>query len=205
MMSVSEIIKELLVQKKSDPPEELCKKVFTIPNIISMVRILLVAPSAYFIIVENYIAAAILLVVSGLSDMFDGIIARKCNQITKLGQILDPVADKLTLAAVVISFSFVFPEITPLAIILVCKELLMLIFGISLINRHITSIWARWYGKLATVLFYITVITIVGLKAFLGYSNSMLNWIMFGITAASMIFANIKYYIVYLNLIRKGK
>ncbi len=201
-MNVCRLIKKLVMQKNDSQQENVCKKIFTVPNILSMLRIVLIIPSVYYILVENYIVAVILLIISGVTDMFDGIIARQLNQITKLGQVLDPIADKLTLAAVVISSSIKFPEIIPIAVILVLKEIMMLTFGIILLNRDITSLSARWYGKLATVLFYISAIVIVGLKAFYGYSNYILNCILMGVTAIVMVFAMFKYYFLYWNLLK---
>lgn len=200
-MNVYRLIKKLIMQK-NDKPEDICKKIFTVPNILSLLRIILIVPSVYYILVENYIVAVILFIVSGITDMFDGIIARKLNQITKLGQILDPIADKLTLAAVVTSISIKFPEIIPIAVILVIKEIMMLTFGIILLNRNITSLSARWYGKVATVLFYVSGIVIVGLKALFGYSDYLLNCILMGITAVVMVFAMLKYYFLYWNLLK---
>ena len=201
-MNVCRLIKKLVMQKNDSQQENVCKKIFTVPNILSMLRIVLIIPSVYYILVENYIVAVILLIISGVTDMFDGIIARQLNQITKLGQVLDPIADKLTLAAVVISSSIKFPEIIPIAVLLVLKEIMMLTFGIILLNRDITSLSARWYGKLATVLFYISAIVIVGLKAFYGYSNYILNCILMGVTAIVMVFAMFKYYFLYWNLLK---
>lgn len=68
----------------------------TIPNIISIVRILLIPIFALLFYKGNTFAAVIILAVSGLSDLIDGKIARKYNQVSNLGKILDPVADKLT-------------------------------------------------------------------------------------------------------------
>ena len=72
----------------------------TIPNIITYVRFVLIIPFVYFFLAEQYIYAAICIGLSGLSDCFDGMAARKLNQVTPLGKILDPIADKVTLFAV---------------------------------------------------------------------------------------------------------
>ena len=81
------------------------EKIFSIPNILSMIRILLVPVFAilYFVKVkDHYLYAALVLLLSGASDVLDGIIARKFNMITAFGKLLDPLADKLTQAVVVI-------------------------------------------------------------------------------------------------------
>lgn len=201
-MNLCGLIKKLVIPKNDSQHESVYKKIFTAPNILSLFRIVLIVPSVYYILMENYILAMILLIISGITDMFDGIVARQLNQITKLGQVLDPVADKLTLVAVVISSSIKFHEIIPIAVILVFKEFMMLTFGIILIHRDITSLSARWYGKLATVLFYVSAVMIVGLEAFYGYSNYILNCMLMGVTAVVMVFAMFKYYFLYWSLLK---
>ena len=95
---------------------------FNIPNMLSFIRIIIIIPFVLYFLNDDYLFAALMLVLSGVSDMFDGIIARKLNQITKLGKILDPVADKLTLTAVIICMGVKFPEIVPLVVILILKD-----------------------------------------------------------------------------------
>ena len=65
------------------------KRIFTIPNLISIIRILLIFPFVATFITDNYLASAVILVLSGISDMLDGLIARKFNQISEMGLILD--------------------------------------------------------------------------------------------------------------------
>ena len=78
--------------------------------------------------------SAIILLISGLTDVVDGIIARKCNMITQLGKILDPLADKLTQASVGIALCIRHPELIPFVIIFVVKEILMLVGGCVLVK-----------------------------------------------------------------------
>ena len=76
---------------------------WTIPNLLSVLRILVIAPFAYFFLNGQLLLAVLFLAFSGLSDMFDGMIARKFNQITELGKMLDPLADKLTQGTIALS------------------------------------------------------------------------------------------------------
>ena len=82
------------------------QEVFTIPNILSYFRILLIPLFVYWYLSAEtpaqFFRAAVVLGISGLTDTFDGRIARRFNQITELGILLDPVADKLTEGAVVL-------------------------------------------------------------------------------------------------------
>lgn len=145
--------------------------------------------------------AALMLIFSGLSDMFDGMIARKTNQITKLGKILDPVADKLTLTAVIICMGIKFPEIFPLVIILILKDVSMLAAGSFLLKKRIEPPAAKWYGKLSTIFFYVSVIIIVSLKAIWGINNPVVSISLLSVTAVFMLFALFKYFILFLKLI----
>ena len=77
-------------------------QILTIPNLLSVIRLLMI-PVIVWLYCEkqDYIAAAAMIVLSGLTDIADGIIARKFNLVSDLGKILDPVADKLTQAALI--------------------------------------------------------------------------------------------------------
>ena len=94
----------------------------TVPNLITYVRFLLVPPFIYFFLKGNYIAAGIMIGLSGLSDCFDGFFARKFNQVTSLGKILDPIADKVTLISVAVCMVIYMPSILPIMLVLVFKE-----------------------------------------------------------------------------------
>ncbi|MBQ4102332.1 MAG: CDP-alcohol phosphatidyltransferase family protein, partial [Oscillospiraceae bacterium] len=74
---------------------------FTIPNILSYIRFALIPVFVviFALAAENsrlYVTAAAVVIVSGATDLLDGFIARRCNQVTALGRVLDPFADKLT-------------------------------------------------------------------------------------------------------------
>ena len=133
----------------------------TIPNALSCMRILLVPFFAWCFLRGSLAWAAALLVLSGLTDMFDGLIARKCNQITELGKILDPFADKLTQGVVALCLAIKFPMIGPLLGLFIAKELLMLCCALVLLKKCRRPGGAKWYGKVATVMFYVSVSVIV--------------------------------------------
>ena len=176
---------------------------FTIPNLITYVRFLLIIPFAYFFLREEYISSAICIGLSGLSDCFDGLVARKLNQVTSLGKILDPIADKVTLLVVVVCMVIFVPVVLPVLIILLLKDVLMILGGTDLINKGITPPAAKWYGKVGTVVFYISVCIIVFLKAFLNYENFALDLTLLSVTALTMIFALYQYGKIYIQLIKE--
>lgn len=68
----------------------------TIPNLLSVIRIILIPVFLVLFLKGSYLAAVIVLGISGLTDLFDGKIARAFNQVSNLGKLLDPIADKLT-------------------------------------------------------------------------------------------------------------
>ena len=181
------------------------KRNLTIPNFLSFIRILVIPFLVLYFLEENYIMSGIMLLISGISDMFDGMLARKLNQVTQLGKMLDPVADKLTLIAVVICINILYPTVFLFVIVLFAKEFIMLCGGMVLIKMKIKPPAAKWYGKVATVIFYTCMITIVLLKAIWGISNATVTYILLIITTVSMLFALVKYAIVFFELIKEKK
>ena len=75
---------------------------WTVPNLLTYLRFMLVVPFMCFFLQQNYIGAAVCIGFSVLTDCFDGLLARKLNQVTSLGKILDPIADKIMVAAVIL-------------------------------------------------------------------------------------------------------
>ena len=177
----------------------------TVPNLLTYMRLLLVAPFIYFFLKENYIAAAICVGVSGLTDCFDGMLARRLNQVTSLGKILDPIADKVTLFSVALCMLIYIPSLLPLLGILMFKEITMLFCGLILLTKRITPPAAKWYGKFATVVFYFSVTTIIFLKAVFNYESAVLIIGLFLLTAIVMVFAMVKYAIMFFALLKENK
>lgn len=184
-------------------------RIFTIPNLLSMFRIVLIIPLIAFFVNENYFGAILCIVLSGLSDMFDGLIARRFNQITKLGKILDPIADKLTLVAVVICIGLLIPSVWILVVILASKDIIMLLGGGYLIHRGITPPAAKWYGKTATIIFYISVTVIVAIEVFGGANAaqrfSLLITVLLVVTAIAMVFSLLMYGALFFQLLKENK
>lgn len=177
----------------------------TVPNVLSVMRIILIWPFVVSVLKNDYISAGIILVISGISDLFDGIAARKFNQVTRLGKMLDPTADKLTLMAVMICVGIKFPKIYPFMILLISKEVLMLIAAVFLLGRKQTPTSAKWFGKVATVVFYISVIIIIGLKAIFNIENQTVDIILMAITATFMLYAMWRYFKIFISMIKNNK
>ena len=95
-----------------------------------------------------------ILLLSGLTDLADGYIARRFHRISNLGKILDPVADKLTQAAMLICLFTRFPHVLLLIVIMAGKELYMVVSGCLVIRKTGKVHGADWHGKIVTFLLY---------------------------------------------------
>ncbi len=183
-------------------------KIFNIPNILSMFRMVLIPLFVYFYMnaaADNkilYVYAGITLVVSGLTDLVDGVVARKFNQITDLGKILDPVADKLTQVAVVISVAVKMQsvELAAVLMIFVVKEILMLIGGAIMLKNKITIRGSKWYGKVATAVFYIVMAAIALFDMSIGLMIALVC-----VAAVFMLFAFAQYIKEYFKIMNENK
>ncbi|WP_099205133.1 CDP-alcohol phosphatidyltransferase family protein [Scatolibacter rhodanostii] len=180
-------------------------KNITIPNLMSVARIIMVPFFAYFFLKDKLTVAVVLLVLSGLSDLFDGWIARKFNQITELGKMLDPLADKITQGVVAICLAIKIPEIRLLLILFIVKELLMLCGAIILLKRKKRPTSARWYGKVATTFFYVSVTAIVCMRTIFEVTPFMFQLtsnILLLVTGIFMFYAAVQYFQIFLEIIR---
>lgn len=130
-------------------------KILTIPNLLSFFRLCLIPLFMWLYCVErNYLWTGIILIISGLTDTVDGIIARKFNMISDLGKVLDPIADKVTQAAMLFCLLTRFPlMIAPLALMVV-KEFFMGVTGLLVIQKTGKVFGADWHGKVNTWLLY---------------------------------------------------
>lgn len=126
-------------------------RIVTIPNILSFIRLLGVPLFLWLILVPQADGwALLLLIVSSATDWLDGKIARATGQITRLGQLLDPIADRLYIAAALLGLAL--REIIPwwLVIALVARDLLMAVVMAVLKQRGIVGLPVHFLGKAAT-------------------------------------------------------
>ena len=128
-----------------------------VPNALTIIRFLLIPVIVISIFNGDYIIAFIFFTVSGITDIADGFIARKFNLISNFGKLMDPLADKLTQIATIASLTL--KDIIPIWIlaIVLLKELIM-IAGASFLYGKDVVVYSKWYGKLATVLFYVAIV-----------------------------------------------
>ncbi|NLA76607.1 MAG: CDP-alcohol phosphatidyltransferase family protein [Clostridiales bacterium] len=149
--------------------KELFKGCWTVPNLLSVIRIILIPVFAVLFYNDNYIWAVVVLFISGLSDFFDGKIARRFNQFSALGKILDPIADKLTQIVIAVMLFLEFRKASSSALnafswvflYFLFKELVMLVGGALLLKKGLRPSAAIIYGKIATFAFYAVMIMIM--------------------------------------------
>lgn len=128
------------------------EQIFTIPNFMSLFRLVLVPFIIWVYYRGAYDAAAGLVLLSAATDILDGIIARKFNMVSDLGKMLDPLCDKLTHAALLICLLMRYHFIWFVFGLLAVKEITMLILGSITVKRCGEVHSAKWYGKLCTVI-----------------------------------------------------
>nr|WP_246222727.1 CDP-alcohol phosphatidyltransferase family protein [Phytoactinopolyspora limicola] len=126
-------------------------RVFTIPNLLSLLRLLGVPLFLWLILVQEAdLWALAVLALSGITDYLDGKLARRWNQISRVGELLDPLADRLYIFSTIVAF--VLRDIIPLwfAILLVSRDVLLLCLVPILRRRGLISLPVHFLGKAAT-------------------------------------------------------
>lgn len=138
---------------------ESSRRIVTIPNALSLFRLLLIPLLIWLYCGEqNDQMTALVLLISGITDACDGFIARRFHMVSDLGKILDPVADKLTQLAMLFCLLTRFPILLVPFVLLLVKELTTGIMGLIVIRRTRTVLSADWHGKLTTLLLYSTML-----------------------------------------------
>lgn len=166
-------------------------KIFTIPNALSMLRILLLPVFANSYMnaktSKDYLIAALVLIISSLTDMIDGKIARRFNMISDLGKLLDPVADKATHLVIAICLCTHFTGMKSLVVLLFVKEGCMFLF--CLYGYFKGHIWdsAQWYGKVSTAIVFTSFVLLALFPGMPGWLSGFLIGLCFFILAFSLI------------------
>lgn len=169
-------------------------KLKNIPNILSVIRIILVAVFVYTAFCVSDTVALVVFLLAGATDVVDGYLARRNNWITDIGKILDPFADKLMQCTVLVSLYI--KGLIPIWFVIpfFAKELFTLLIGLIVIKRRSVVVVSKWYGKLTVCLFYLTIVVSV---VWADYINGVLTLVVFLpaiICAMVTFFAYIKHY-----------
>jgi cardiolipin synthase len=183
------------------PSKSLDIKKLGIPNMLSILRLILI-PVFVVLYLSNFrysgIYAAEILILSGITDVLDGAIARKFNMTSELGRILDPLADKLTQATICVCL--VIRHIAPfwLLFLLILKDFVMIGAGANIIRKGKEMMSSKWFGKLGTVVFYAAMILIIAFRP-----TSKIIDILLATVLLLMLFSLIMYTPLFLKIISK--
>lgn len=185
-------------EKKETNPE---KRIFTVPNIISMVRIGLIPLIVWLYLNAHYFWAGTFVIVSSLTDIVDGKIARHFNLITDLGKVLDPIADKLTQGVVFLCLMsrywwLIFPFV-----LMAVKEVYMAVSGLVVVKKAKFVPGAQWHGKLATVV----VCAAMMLHLFWFTIPPVCSYVLSGLCAVAILLSLVLYIIRNTRLILRAK
>ncbi|WP_243399202.1 CDP-alcohol phosphatidyltransferase family protein [Cryobacterium zongtaii] len=136
-------------------PPQLSSRVLTVPNLLSFLRLALVPVFLTLLVRGEDAWALLVLAVASLTDYLDGVIARRFNQITRLGQLLDPAADRLYIFAALVGLAF--RDLVPwwIVAVVVGRDVFLLGLGVVLANHGFGPLPVHQLGKVATFcLFY---------------------------------------------------
>lgn len=181
------------------------KEIFSIPNLMGYFRILLIPLFSWMYCTADstgdYYAAAVVVGVSGLTDMFDGKIARRFHMITELGKFIDPLADKLTQAALLICLAIRYPLMRAVLGLFVIKEGFMAVMGALLLPRGKKLDGAMWFGKVCTAVLYAVLFLLLLLP---GIGTTAAN-VLIGICGAFLLFSFLMYIPVFRRMWKESE
>ena len=178
------------------------KDILTIPNLMSFFRIALIPLYLWLYCgVKEYGIAVAVLIFSGITDIFDGIVARKFNMVSDFGKFIDPVADKLTQAALILSLSVRYPHILLLFIAFAVMGITMGVVGFIVFEKTDIVNSAQWFGKMATVVLEVSMALLI---VFVDIPQAVAD-ILFMICGAILIFSFIMYIILFTKTLKKNR
>ena len=175
-------------------------KVFTIPNIMSMFRICLIPLFIYFYLSQQDAKAFYVLVISGLTDVVDGFIARHFNMVSAVGKALDPISDKLTQVAMLYCLLKRFKVMWVPFLFMIIKELSSAVMAFIAIKTTGEVHGADWHGKLTTVSLY----TMMSVHILWPAMPPILSNSLVGICVILMLNSMVLYSIRSIRMARKG-
>lgn len=145
-----------------------------VPNALTVIRFLLIPIIVIACVQGQYILAIAVLSISGLTDILDGTIARKYNYITDFGKLMDPLADKATQISLLTTLFIKGAIPIWILAVVVLKEFCM-VSGASFLYGKELVVSSKWYGKLATVLFYVAMVISLFLEQIGNITNNIIK------------------------------
>lgn len=141
------------------------KDLLSIPNLMGYFRLAMIPVFVYMYLnadtEADYLKAALVMGISSITDMLDGLVARKFNMITEFGKFLDPLADKLTHGAILLCLLTRYRLIALLVALYVLKEGFMLVMGFIKLQKGKKLDGAMWFGKCCTALLFVVLFVLL--------------------------------------------
>lgn len=173
------------------PIKDWKREVWTIPNILSMLRLVMIPVYIYIYLnatqPHHYAIAAGILSISCLTDLIDGKIARKYHMISTLGKILDPIADKATQLSLILCLAASYPQLWILMGLFLVKEGFQLVAGVINLRRGMMLDGALMAGKVCTVVLFVGLILMVLLPDLPPMVTNMVTLICAGFMGVSFV------------------
>ena len=135
-----------------DTPNEVTSRILTVPNVLSVLR-LLILPFVYGLVVDGrYLPGLVVAGIFAATDWLDGYVARQFNQVTRLGQLLDPASDRLFIITLVVAM--VVADLVPLwlAVVIAARDVVLLVAGLVVLRRGLVTPPVTLLGKATTFL-----------------------------------------------------
>lgn len=125
-------------------------RIVTIPNILSFLRLLLIPVFLVLLVFGHFGWALLLIAVSAITDFVDGYVARHFNQVSRLGQLLDPAVDRLFILSTLLGLGWV--DVLPwwLVAVIIARDVLLLVLGVVLANHRFGPLPVHHLGKMGT-------------------------------------------------------
>lgn len=176
-------------------------RIITTPNILSFLRIVMIPFIILSFLRQEYIFGALFVILSGMTDLLDGYTARRYQDITKIGKMLDPVADKLTQVAIIIGIVLYFPLAVITLVIFVLKEFTMAMYNLYFMSKGHEYGGAIIYGKVSTAVFYFSMIIIFLIKGM----NTTLSVFLLILTTSFLLISWISHMLEYTDQYKEYK
>jgi len=185
------------------------RDLWQIPNILCYIRFMLIP---VFVVLymkaeypKEYLRAASVVLISGITDFLDGFIARKFDMITELGKLIDPLADKLTQASLIFVLVVKIKWMFLLLIIFVLLQLFLLVASLVMLKKDVRLNGAKWFGKVSTTVFYAVMLVLVSYPALNENITNMLMLICGAFLLLSLILYIREYVLLYRHAKANGK
>ena len=179
------------------------KEIFTIPNLLSLFRLILIPIYVHIYLNANtdreYMFAGVIMAISCLTDLVDGKIARHFNMISNVGKVLDPMADKVTQLALILCLSAKYPILYPVLILFLTKEIFQLVVFLIHIRKGKALPGALMAGKICTTFLFSSLIALV----LFPHMNEVIAFILILLDAVLLSNSFLSYYMAYFGKNKK--